>query len=238
MGLGAYLLVVGRTVLEAGLIIPDEVSKAHRTWLDIWVRRHPVVTAQGEVPWLVQRCKGFFEPHAGTFTRTVYAGRAMCVGADLGGTLALASSHWHPRAEPHGDTWVLWLPGWGKEHERGRWKRVSPHRPCLYLTPRRVGWQVSFGPIEKGKGKWYHGAPWRGDFVDTLSLAYALDADRGASYGEHRANFGLEPMDLPISVPCDTRGVDAVTQAVLGLHDFTVTLDACASCWFPSGGVR
>jgi hypothetical protein len=233
IGLGAYMIVAGRSIIEAGLIIPDGISNAHWGWISSWVRRHPIDTIRGPLPWHVRPCSEFFEPYRGPFTRTVYAGRAMCIGADLGSSLALGAAHWHPRAEPHSDTWVLWLPGWGREHERGRWKRVSPHRPCLYLTPRRVGWQVSFGPVERGNGKWHHGAPWPGDFVDLYSLAYALDADRGASYSEHRANFGLEPQELPIAVTCDTYGAMQITQAILGLHEFALTLDRYASCWFP-----
>jgi hypothetical protein len=97
-----------------------------------------------------------------------------------------------------------------------------------------VGWQVSFGPVEKGNGKWYRGAPWSGEFIDTMSLAYVLDADRGASYGEHRANFGLEPLELPLSVTCDTSGAMEITRAVIGLHEFSLLLDAHSSRWFPN----
>ena len=234
MGLGAYLLVAGRTVLEAGLIVPDGTSRALRGWVHTWAKRHPIDTVRGPVSWCDLTCSEFFEPYGGPFARTVYAGRAFCIGADLGWSFGLAASHWHPRAEPYKDTWVIWLPGWGKSHDRGRWKRVSPHRPCLYVTPRRVGWQVSFGPVEKGNGKWHNGMPWVGDFVDLHSLAYSLDADRGASYSEHRENFGLEPLELPIAVTCDTRGATEVTRAVLGLHEFSLILDTHASCWFPN----
>jgi len=106
------------------------------------------------------------------------------------------------------------------------------------MTKRRVGWQVAFGPVERGKGKWHHGAPWRGDFVDLLSLAYVLDSDRGASYQEHRANFGLEPSGLPLMVTSDTRGAAEVTGAVYGLYEFAHVLDDRASHWFPTRGAR
>jgi hypothetical protein len=101
-----------------------------------------------------------------------------------------------------------------------------------------VGWHFAFGPVENGNGKWHRGRPWRGAFIDLMTLAYLLDGDRGASYGEHRADFGLDAHELPLVAPCDTIGAGLVTEAVLGMHDFVVALDDAASCWFPHRASR
>jgi hypothetical protein len=233
IGLGAYLLNIGSSVVGGGIITPDDTDRATRSSLRRWARRHLLDTLRGQAPWGVTSASRFFDPRGGLFAKTAYSGRAWCVGADMGRTLSMAAEHWHPRGEPYRDGWVLWLPGWGRPHDRGRWKRVSPHRPCLYVTRRRVGWQVSFGVVEKGNGKWHMGSPWRGAFVDLLSLAYALDGDRSASYGEHRSNFGLDDSELPLAVPSDTRGARTLTATVRGLHEFAVCLDRHAAGWFP-----
>src|SRR5664280_1612932 len=132
-----------------------------------------------------------FHPRSGLFNRRAYSGAGWCVGADLGRTFGLCAEHFAGQNEPNADSFEVWLPGWGKEHDRGRWKRVSPHRPSLRATSERVGWRIEFGPCEKEHGKRVDGRLWRGAFLDVLSVAYALDADRGASFAEHGAHAGL-----------------------------------------------
>lgn len=234
LGLGAFLLVMGPTVLKQGIIIPDNVGRGTTSSLRRWADSH----REGVMPTEVVTTSSFFHPYTGDFARSAYTGGAWCIGADLGRTFGLAAEHWGTRVEPRRDTWVFWLPGWGKASERGRWKRVSPHRPCLYATARRVGWNISFGPVASGNGKTTgrKGAgPWRGAFIDLLSLSYSLDGDRGASYGEHRENFGLTPMELPLTVGTDVEGAEILAQTVRGLHEFAMVLDDKASRWFPGG---
>jgi hypothetical protein len=65
-----------------------------------------------------------------------------------------------------------------------------------------------------------------------LSLAYALDADRSASFTEHCANFGLAPTELPIAVAVDDDGASRVAGAVVAIHSLAVVLDDHAGRWF------
>src|ERR1019366_1486656 len=75
-------------------------------------------------------------------------------------------------------------------------------------------------------------------FIDVLSLAYALDGDRGASLSEHRENFDLSPVELPVSVALDAAGAAQITQAVLAVHELAVTLDEDAGQWFTTAQDR
>jgi hypothetical protein len=135
--------------------------------------------------------------------------------------------------------WELWLPGWGKVHDRGRIKRVSPHRPCLRVRARRVGWQVEYGPVNLKKGYGMaEGASYRhGEFLDLMTAAYVLDADRGASYAEHRENFNLAPENLPLYVTLDRAGLSTLADVVRGMHAFSLVLDVAGFTWFsPQSG--
>jgi hypothetical protein len=75
---------------------------------------------------------------------------------------------------------------------------------------------------------------WRGAFVDVLSAAYALDADRGASFAEHAENFGLDPLGLPLAVTVDECGAAQLAGAVAAIHELAVVLDDHAGRWFTS----
>ena len=128
--------------------------------------------------------------------------------------------------------------GLGRRGEKSRISRASPHRPPLRVFSRRVGWQVEFGPCERGFGKYVENHQWRGEFIDALSLAYSLDAERGASYGEHRGLFGLSPADLPVAVEASADGAAAMAAAVESLHEFAVVLDDRSAMWFTSSADR
>jgi hypothetical protein len=144
----------------------------------------------------------------------------------------LMAEHVVPRQGERQDGWDLWMPGWGTRGGRGNVHRASPHRPCLRVEARRVGWQVSFGPCNKGYGKYVGVRQWRGAFVDVLALAYALDADRGASFGEHRANFGFDPVELPVTATPDAVGAEQMVAAITAVHEMALALDDRASLWF------
>jgi hypothetical protein len=116
---------------------------------------------------------------------------------------------------------------------------VSPNRPELWVSQRRVGWQVEFAPCGKDDegrqyGKSVAGRMWRGAFIDVLSLAYGLDADRSATFGEHRHNFGLAPVELPLTVAVDADGAAVVVEAVQAVYELVVVLDERAAQWFTS----
>ena len=79
---------------------------------------------------------------------------------------------------------------------------------------------------------------WRGAFVDLLSLAYSLDGDRGAGFGDHRRNVGLPAFDLPLQVPMNTTGAAQVAAAVRAMHEVALALDEKAGDWFTTADDR
>jgi hypothetical protein len=221
-------------VLGGGIIVPDELPKTAKSNLRRWAKRHPLGTTGGPRPWSVLALDEFYEPYSGLFARRAYSGAGWCIGADLGRVFGLAAEHWGGRLGTHADSWQVWLPGWGREHAHGRWMRRSPHRPPLWMTARRVGWQIEFAPCGKDQsgnpaGKRVDGRIWRGAFIDVMSLAYALDADRGATFAEHAANFRLGAVELPLTVTIDAVGANEMAESVTGVHALVVALDAEAS---------
>ncbi len=228
-GLGAYLVTSGRSILDAGLIVPDGLDTVDFT---VWAASQTVRTPSGPKQWSVVTASEFFHPYSGIFTKRAYSGASWCIGPDLGRIFGLMAEHSVPRRGPNQDGWELWMPGWGIKGEKGNVHRVSPHRPCLRVEARRVGWQVSFGPCEKGYGKYVDGKQWRVALLDVLSLAYALDADRGASFGERRVNLGLDPVELSVAVPVDSGGAERMAAAVSAVHELALALDDRASQWF------
>ena len=238
-GLGAFLVVEGRSVLDAGVIIADDLEAGTLEEIEGWASHQRMTTSAGRRRFRVVTLPEFFDPRKpGVFTQTAYSGVGWVIGADLGRIFGLTAEHVVERTGRNQGSWECYPPGWGVLHERNRVKRSSPHRPPLRLTPRRVGWQVEFGPCEKRCGKYVDGRQWRGAFVDVLSLAYALDADRGGSFSEHRENFGLESVELPISVSTDVCGACRMADAVMAVHKLAIELDEHASRWFTTPSDR
>jgi hypothetical protein len=231
-GLGANLEIAGRSVLGAGVIVPDDLGAADLAAIEGWAAASPVDTLMGPVPWTVVTSSAFFHPYTGTFVRRAYSGAGPCIGADLGRTFGLAAEHWHGRSGEHVDWWEVWLPGWGKEHERGRWKRNSPHRPALWILAQRVGWRMRFAPVDDDNGKRVRGRLWTGQFIDVLRGAYTLDGDRSATFAEHRVDLGLDPAELPLAVTTDAEGAARMAAAVRAVHELALTLDERMAEWF------
>ncbi len=237
-GLGAFLVVIGRSVLDAGVIVPDDLTAGARTEVEHWTKHHRIETSGGRRRWRVTMLSEFFDPRTGPFVQNAYSGCGWVIGADLGRIFGLTAEHVVERTGNGRGSWEVWPPGWGIDGEKGRISRTSPHRPPLRCTPRRVGWQVEFGPCEKRCGKYVGDHQWRGAFVDVLSLAYALDADRGGSFAEHREDLGLGPVELPISVSRDVLGACRMADAVVAVHELAIELDATAPNWFTTAGDR
>ena len=237
-GLGAYLIVAGRSVLQAGLIVPDDLDPSALAEVEGWARNHRARTAMGSRRWAVVTVSDVFDPYSGVFVKRAYSGAGWCIGADLGRVFGLVADHCSPRTGAHANGWTIWLPGWSKLHDRGRRMRRSPHRPPLRVEARRVGTRVEFAPSAKDSGKYDRGRQWRGLFEDVLSLSYALDADRGASFAEHRVNFGLPPVDLPVAVTAGADGAAEMAETVTAVHELAVTLDEHASRWFTTSQDR
>jgi hypothetical protein len=227
-GVGAFMEIAGPSVIRAGIIVPDRLEHDDPAALDAiaaWVDTQPLSSPKGRLPREIVTLGSFFHPRTGLFARRTYSGAGWCIGADLGRTFGICAEHCLGRNEPHADGFEVWLPGWGKKHDRGRWKRASPHRPPLRVTSHRVGWRVEFGPCEKDHGKRVNGRMWRGAFLDVLSVAYALDADRSASFVEHGTNLGLDMAELPLTVTVDPDGACAVARAATNIHALALILD-------------
>lgn len=231
-GVGAYLEINGRAILGGGVIVPDHISDWVARGLDEWVLCYSLETTSGVRSLHVVTRSAFCEPHHGPFARVVYAGAGWCIGADLGTTLGLLVEHTSWRNGRHDGECELWLPGWGKEHDRGRWKRCSPHRPQIWMEERRAGTSVRFAPLEMGFGRYDRGRQWRDAFIDTKGLAHALDGDRAASLSEHLENAGLAPVEFLVAVNLDARGAKHAFHQVLAIHSLAVALDEQASRWF------
>ncbi|MHB1852869.1 MAG: hypothetical protein ACYCU6_11945, partial [Acidimicrobiales bacterium] len=248
-GLGAALVTQGRYVLNGTLVIPDGLAvadpgAAHR--LRRFAARHPLDTPAGLRPWHVATVSAFYDHRATVegqpwaFQPAAYSPGGWVVGADLGRTLALAAEHCgvaHGRNRKGGETpasgaherrrnvWQVWPPGWSTLRT-GKRGHASPERPALRLSARRVGWQVDWEPREKGRGNAHPG-----EFVDVLSLAYSLDASRGASFAEHCRAFGIDAGPLPLAVPVDVHGAELVTATLRSIRDLMTALDDEAGGW-------
>lgn len=246
-GLGAALIVLGHSVYGGVLIVPDDLEVADPAAFDgiqQWAQRQPVDTVLGPRPWSVVTLSAFFDPYAKVeeapwaFAPRAYSGAGPCVGAGLGRFFGLVAEHIVERRGLNVGSWEIWLPGWGVLGAKSNVRRRSPHRPGIRLKSRRVGWQVEFGPCSGAFGKKVDGRAWRGTFVDVLSLAYALDADRGASFAEHCQNVGVAAEELPVSVTVDSTGADQLATAVRTIHALAGRLDEEAGCWFTTSRDR
>jgi hypothetical protein len=244
--LAAAVLTSGRSLIAGALIFRDNEDPRSLRAIKRWAKANPLRTSLGPKPWQVLTFGQFFDPMATVgcghlaFAPNAYVDMAFVLGTDLGRFFGLVADHVVPRKGKNADSWDVWLPGWGTPGTKNNWRRTSPHRPCLRFTHRRVGWQVEFGPVEKGCGKIdpRTGRLWRGAFVDVLSLAYSQDGDRSASYGEHRSNLALGSVELPVRVTLDGTGADQVTAAVLSIHETALALDYKAGDWFTTAVER
>jgi len=223
-GLGAFYEIAGPSVVCAGIVVPDDLGHDELGAIGAWAKAHPLDGLKGSVRWSVLTLSDFYDPRSGPFVRRAYSGAGWCIGADLGRVFGLAAEHVGARNRANADSFEVWLPGWGKQHARGRWKRVSPNRPSMRMSSRRVGWHISFGPCANGAGKYVKGSLWRGAFLDVLTVAYALDADRGATLPEHYASLGVAATDIPLTVPVDGHGAAQMAAAVDAVHRFMLAV--------------
>jgi hypothetical protein len=147
-GLGAALVVLGRTIYCGVLIVPDdlaEIEPAAFDGIEEWARNHEVETVLGPRPWSVVTLSAFFDPYAKVedapwaLAPRAYTGTGPCVGADLGRFFGLVAEHVVERRGRNAGSWEIWLPGWGVLGKKNSVRRRSPHRPSLRLASRRVG---------------------------------------------------------------------------------------------------
>ncbi len=249
-GLGGFLVILGRSVVGGGLLVADDLDEARRHEIDEWAQGRLLDTVGGPTPWRVVGLSAWFRPRAQAadapfgFYPRAYSGAGFVVGYDLGRFFTLTAGHVRPDAAQdrrakkegrpperhHPDAWRVWPPGVRRQRPGKRTSRESPHCPELLVEPRRVGWSVRFAAVEtsRGHGKLVDDRGWTGAFVDLASLSYALDADRGASFGDHRVNFCLTDAD----------GAGQVALALGHLHELAVAADERAGRWLTSSADR
>ena len=233
-GLGAYLIVQGGSVLDGGLTAPDGLDPEAVAAITVWAEANPLETVSGVQPWKVQTLTEFYDPHRGVFAQVAYCGAGPVIGADLPRVFGLMAEHVVNRTGRNVDSSDIWMPGWGAVGERRNVRRKEPHRGCLRARDGRI----EFGPVERGNGKYVGSKQYRGTFEDLQLAARALDADRPATFSEHRQNFGLAPCEMSLAVPVDAQGAEAVVEAVAAVHELAVTLDEHAAQWFTTSTDR
>jgi hypothetical protein len=244
-GLGAVLYVAGPSIVSGAILTADDLAKRAPKRLAAiggFAASTPISSRPGAPSFEVLTLSRFFDPCALAgdglrFAPTAYTGAAFTVGVDLGRFWGLVAEHCATTEGARG--WSIFPPGWWKPAVgKGKWHRASPNRPELQLSSRRDGWQLGWArtgidPTGRPYGKRRPGA-----FIDVLSLAYALDADRGASFSEHRENLGLAPVEPPLRVPVDDAGAAQVLEAVQALHETALALDHRAAQWFTTSEER
>jgi hypothetical protein len=231
---------IGPLRLRRWLVVPDDLAGRDPVALGritAWATEHTTQTVAGRAGWEVLTSSEFFEPFAGPFGRVAYSSAGFVVGADLLRPFGLVAEHVVPRRGEGTGSFELWLPGWGTVGPKGNVRRRTPHCPALRARPRRVGAQVSWGPVERGNGKTPRDLA-RGGFLDVLTAAYALDADRGASFAEHAQRFGCTPVELPLAVDLDAAGCEVVTDALTAIAEFALVLDEYAARWYTDARER
>lgn len=248
-GLMAALVARGPLVMHGILVVPDDLGTRDRVALAgirRWAKAHPLDTGTGPAPWRVVTLGEFFDPKAtreGTDTKpgkpwafapnAYNSGAGPVVGADQGRIVGLVAEYVERRTGRNAQSWQVWLPGWGTPRpDHGDIGRVSSHRPPITILSRRKGWTVRFGPCPKGFGT--HGAP----FLDVLSAAYVLDADRAAGFVDHSRHFGVAASALPVTVTVDAAGAAAMADAVRSVHALGLALDKEAGRWFTTAQDR
>jgi hypothetical protein len=230
-GLGAYVVATGPSIREVGVVVADELPYDERFRIADETWEAPLRTPSGFVDIEVTTVSEFYDPRSGTFQRVVYAGAGTFVGIDLARTFTLPAEYVVERNGANTGSVVVWLPGWGRQHDRNRIKRVSPHRPPLYVRSRPRGARVEFAPCEKGYGKRTATGLWRGEFVDLSSLANALFPGRSARVDEIASLVEVEAPGCPLAVSLDPEGAALMIGSVLRLHRLALALDALASRW-------
>lgn len=223
-GLGAFRLVAGGLVLDAGLIVPDDLAPAEREELAAWCAEHPTDLATGVRP---PRLLGRTEFCAGPLRRTVITGRGWLVGADLGRTLALLADHLteaaptrhHGRPSAWAGGWTFYLPGLSVKSVdadgRERWRPMTGLPAIRARAAGEHGVRIGLGaPARSFEGEPRgardgRGRPLAGRFLDVIGAADALDAEEIGSLADHLAAWGLPAVADRYALPASPEGADA-----------------------------
>jgi hypothetical protein len=259
LGLGAWLVVLGRSVLDAGIVVAD---RADIPEVETWASAHPIATVLGDRPWRVLDLETFGRD---VLARVGYLGRRPLVAMDVSrvfGLFAVPDGWWRPGVgyPQHRDGFAYGLAGFGRVRcdEAGAplagsagWSQdfgcpilrastrgarsVSPEwGPARnYVTTSVDG--ATGAPITtvERRGIWTEdGLADRGVFVELLAAADVFDGGEHADPAQHLLAYELAPVS-PHAVRADAAGAAHITELVIASHRLMLAVDAEAHAWCP-----
>ncbi|MGH9291600.1 MAG: hypothetical protein ACRD0B_00415 [Acidimicrobiales bacterium] len=245
-GLGVALSVVGRSLRQVQLVVPDGLDRVPKRRLQRWAARQALAGASAARVRVVTRQK-FCHPDHGLLARRGYTGGGWLVTADEGRSLGLLAERWAPGRGRFTGGFSLGLPGWGAY---GEWRdkagrRHTGWRPLLHRPALRLkaigghGLMAEWGRCGRGgrtaegapAGHWERGRPFLGRIVDLIGAAHGLDGLDTSELVEHLAAFGLPALDAAAAVTIDPAGADELLAVARALHRLALVLDDEASLW-------
>ena len=249
-GFAVALVVVGRTVLGAELVVADDRSDHDPPAcgaLEEWAARQAIPTPNGTQPVRVVTRKEFCHPTEGLLLRRTYRGGGWLVTADEGRTLGVLAEWWGAARGRFSDGFLLGLPGCGTytTWTTATGRTCSGWRARLHTPPLRVkalgdhGLMAEYGRAGRGgmtpsgepAGHWEQGKPFLGRIVDLVGPAFALDGHDAATLSCHLGAFGLPTLDVPAAVTTTSRGADQLLAVARAAHQLAVALDEEAGRW-------
>ena len=253
-GLGLALLVIGRTVIDAQLIVADDLADRNPdiyAGLSEWASRQAIGTPNGDMPVHIVTRAAFCNPTEGALIRHTYRGGGWWVTADEGRSLGLLAEWWGPARGHFKDGFLVGLPGCGhygvridKKGRRHPGWQADLHTPPLRVKAlgdhgllaewARAGWG---GKTSNGEpaGHWEKGRPFLGRIVDLVGPAFALDGQDTSSLAAHLGAFGLFGSDVPAALPVTVKSADQLLALVRAVHALALALDADAARWLVTG---
>jgi len=245
VGLGTWMLTLGRVPLSAGLFHDDQLEARDPNRLlscREWCEAFTIDTPIGP---LGLSCTSLSEFNTGPFLRHGYYGRCAVVGADLGRTLGLMADWWGPAKRPEfRGGWSLGLRGWGVVSEREgrqRWS-ASYGRPWLFVQAvGSYGTRAAFGwprknPEGKRRGVWVTNAngnlsSFRGHFLDVVGSAFTFDGVESSELEDHLGAWNIDPVDATSAICVDPEGCERAIAIVQAVHRLAMAVDSEAARW-------
>jgi len=256
LGLGAWLVVLGGSILDAGIVVRAETDVAR---MQAWAVKHPVDTVLGPTPWRVLDLETFGHE---VLARLGYLGQRPIAGIDLLRTFGLLADMW-------------WQPGWQYPRFRNGFAfglagfgRVRRGLDGTY-PPGAAGWSQDFGspilraatrgarsvqfewgparpyvkrtvdaagaPIEirEQRGVWEtDGRSYSGTFVELGGIADTFDGGEHNEPARHLVAYGRGPI-TPQAVRTDPAGAEHVTALIHASHQLMLAVDDEAEQWCP-----
>lgn len=249
-GLGLALLTLGSTVLDAWLVVADDLcdrEPERLAALEGWAARQCVATPNGPAPLRLATRSTFCHPTEGPLLRHTYRGGAWLVTADEGRSLGLLADWWGPARGRFAGGFVLGLPGCGHYEVRtdARGRRRSGWRADLHTPPLRAkpladhGLQVEWGRAGRGgrtlegepAGHWEKGKPYLGRVVDLIGPAVAIKGRDCSDLSVHLRACGLAGSDVPAAVTVTVESAERLVAVARSVHALALALDAEDARW-------